>query len=88
MKKIFSLILGLILCLTIFNMPLISDAEEEFVEEKVHCEVNIDDDFSDERVIVVLRNEISRQLRDYTPEDFPEIDCEHVRFNRTHKKDV
>lgn len=53
-------------------------AQQEEFEEKIYCKATIDDDFTDDRVIIVLNREITRQFRKYTPEDFPEIDCAQV----------
>ena len=35
-------------------------------------------DFTDDAVMVVLTHEASLQFVDYTPEDFPEIECEAI----------
>ena len=52
--------------------------EPEPEPEKVLCTATIDDDFNDAAVILVMRREASRELLDYTPADFPEIDCINV----------
>ena len=44
-------------------------------ETKIYSTATAADDFVDNHVLVVLTNEASLQFRDYSPEDFPEIDC-------------
>ena len=46
--------------------------------EKTYCTATIDDDFRDDHVIVIFDRATSRKLLDYSPEDFPEIDCVEV----------
>ena len=57
---------------------LLVSAQQEVFEEKIYCKATIDDDFTDDRVIIVLNLETTRQFREYTTEDFPEIDCAQV----------
>ena len=35
--------------------------------------------FSNDRVIVVIKHDVSMEFYDYGPEDFPEIECKHVQ---------
>jgi len=42
-------------------------------------------DFADDTVLVVLTNEASLQFIDYTPEDFPEIECAEIEDLSTGK---
>ena len=60
------------MCLTALavNYP---DALIEVTEKKITCNVRIDDDFSDSRVLVVMNAEESSRLKDYSAADFPEI---------------
>lgn len=44
-------------------------------ETKIYSTATAADDFVDNHVLVVLTNEASLQFRDYSPEDFSEIDC-------------
>lgn len=48
---------------------------EEISEEKVYCNVTIDDNFTDNEVLVVLTNEESLEFNEYTVNDFGEINC-------------
>ena len=47
-------------------------------EEKIYCTAALEDDFADNRVLIVLTNIASLKLKTYTPEDFPEIQCASV----------
>ena len=54
------------------------DTVEGIVEPKVHSNATLDDDFADNRVMVVLNNAASLKLKTYTAADFPEIQCASV----------
>ncbi len=71
-----------ILVLTIVFLGLFSSnitKAEEMSEEKVYCNATIDDNFSDERVIVVLKNRESKLFKEYTTNNFPEVECSNVK---------
>ncbi len=51
---------------------------EAITEEKIYYEENIDDDFNNDKVIIVLSKEETNKFKEYTPSDFPEIDCESI----------
>ena len=51
---------------------------EGIVEPKVFSNATLDDDFADNRVMVVLNNAASLKLKTYTAADFPEIGCASV----------
>ena len=48
------------------------------VEEKIFSKATLEDDFADNRVLVVLNNAASLKLKTYTAADFPEIQCASV----------
>lgn len=50
----------------------------ESIEQKIYCKATLEDNFADDKVIIVLNKEATRQFRTYTPEDFPEIECSSV----------
>ena len=47
-------------------------------EEKVYSQATMEDDFTQDRVIITLTKQETRKFKTYTPEDFPEIDCETI----------
>ena len=51
---------------------------EGIVEPKIYSNVSLEDDFADNRVMVVLNNAASLKLKTYTSADFPEIQCKSV----------
>ena len=50
----------------------------ELEEEKIYSDVTVDDPFSSERVVVVLKKAASMNFKTYSPKDFPEIPCTSV----------
>lgn len=69
------LILLLIFCLT---QPR-AYASTSPSEEKIICTATLENNFSGGSVLILLTNEASLQLKEYTPADFPEISCVSVR---------
>jgi len=49
------------------------------IEEKVTCTATLDDEFADNRVLVVLNNKTSLEFKTYTASDFSEIGCKNVK---------
>ena len=49
--------------------------------EKVYCKATLDDEFTENEIMIVLTNEASLEYvyHDYTPADFAEIGCVEVR---------
>lgn len=47
-------------------------------ERKIYSTATIEDDFTNDSVIVVLNKEATRSFKKYTPRDFSEIDCVQV----------
>ena len=84
-KKLFALILAFIL-LSSLALPgsaavpdelLASDASLPLSEEKAYCNATLEDEFADDRVVVVLSNKASTSLRTYTTADFEGIGLEY-----------
>ena len=53
-------------------------AEDNFAEEKFFCTATVNDDFTDDCVLIVLNKQETMQFKTYSVEDFPEVDCEAV----------
>ena len=51
---------------------------DTIVEEKKYYNGTIEDDFSDDKIIIVLSKEETNKYKNYTISDFPEIDCKSV----------
>ena len=51
---------------------------DTIVEEKTYYNGTIEDNFSDDKIIIVLSKEETNKYKDYTISDFPEIDCQSV----------
>ena len=73
-KKILALTLVLVLLCSIMlpgsaALPVLaqaSDAPVPLSDEKVYCNATLEDDFADDRVVVVLSNKASTSLHTYT----------------------
>lgn len=48
---------------------------EPLLEEKIYSNATLDDEFADNRVLVVMSNQASLQFNQYDAEDFDEINC-------------
>ena len=95
-KKLFALILAFIL-LSSLALPgsaavpdglLASDASLPLSEEKAYCNATLEDDFADDRVVVVLSNKASTSLRTYTTADFEGIGCTKVQNLTQHTTEL
>ena len=66
------------------NVEVAKDVESEIkdkadkLDQKVQYEGVIEDNFSDDTVIIVLNESETHKFKIYTPNDFPEIDCVSV----------
>jgi len=49
------------------------------IEEKLSCLATLEDNFSDNRVLVALKTEVSKGLKSYSKEDFSEVSCVSVK---------
>ncbi len=93
MKKITALLLALILAVA-SAIPAFAETDQFFSsvsenksaelvsveaeEEKIYCDATLDDDFEDDSVIVMLKNDVSLELDDYDKYDFSEVNAEKV----------
>lgn len=88
MKKLLALILALtLLVLGVQTVAFAEgDGEPDPVEpeEKLYCNATLDDDFTDDCVLVMLFNEQSLKLLTYTPDDFPVDNISEVKDLTTH----
>ena len=79
-KKIFMLTIALLM--VFFGKSFVNaqsnQNNNQSIEEKVYYSGTIDDDFLDDSIIIVLSKEETDRLKDYTIDDFPEIDCKSV----------
>ena len=76
---LFSLSLTIVSTLFCFSLPTSANEisiEEE--EQKVYSQATIEDDFSDSRIMVVLKHDISMELKEYSTEDFSEVGIKSV----------
>lgn len=81
--------LAILTTTTTFSITAIGDTTNPFpeeqpisiteTEEKIPCTATIDDDFEEGVVLVVIKKEFSEINKEYTPEDFPEINCTEVK---------
>lgn len=82
MKKIMSCLLTLVvigsLLLLCFPSQHIYAENEIWIEEKIYSNATIDDEFADNRVLVVMSNQASLQFNQYDDRDFDEISCKNV----------
>lgn len=47
-------------------------------EAKTYCKLTIEDDFSENAILVVLNNATSKKSKSFSASDFPEVDCKEV----------
>lgn len=87
-KKILALTLVVVLLCSVMlpssaALPVLaqaSDAPVPLSDEKVYCNATLEDDFADDRVVVVLSNKASTSLRTFTKADFSGIGCTKVQL--------
>lgn len=82
MKKIFCELVCIVFFANLFLSNGVIDgvcAENNvFVEEEIISNVTLEDEFADNRVMVVMSNEVSLQFNQYDAGDFSEINCNRV----------
>ena len=76
MKKRFLLVIVMFLLFTLSNFVSVRATT---VEEKVYSTATIEDEFSDERVIVILNEKTSQTFKEYKISDFSEIKCKDIK---------
>ena len=85
MKK--NVLLLLMLLMIVLSISLLSSVygyqesiyEEDLTDETIYSTATLDDNFSDDRVIVVLTRRASRDLREFTTSEFAEMRFSYVR---------
>ena len=74
--KFFCIVLAIVLGCSFLNVNLLYvnalmiNDDTSLMEEKSYCSATIEDEFSQDRIIVVLTNEASLQLKHYDQSDF------------------
>ena len=89
MKKVVSLMMAILIVIsaiissTALSVPNSYDVSSESLgtlstEEKILTEVDINDNFREDEIIVVLNNSASKELKSYSTADFSELSVESV----------
>lgn len=75
------IVIFLLLCTVSPVFALNTNIENEYTssEEKIYCKATIDDDFANNRILVVLKNNESLKLKSYSSDDFYGITCKSVK---------
>ncbi len=73
MKKLMSVFLIMVLLATSINLIPVASAEDD-----KWGEISVNDEFSDDRIIVIMENDASLKFKSYNANDFADIDCEEV----------
>lgn len=55
------------------------EEKNEKLDKKVYFSGSVEDEFTSDKVIIVLNENETHKFKNYTPEDFPEIDCVAVK---------
>lgn len=59
----------------LFGNAIIADEDTFRLEEKVYCNASIEDEFAEDRVLVVMTNKDSMETSYYSRDDFLEVEC-------------
>ncbi len=85
MTKLISLLTAFLLIIALASHSMAASAETEYLdiyadsEVKVFSNPTLEDEFADDRILVVLSNDASLEFNDRTADDFSSIDCAKVR---------
>ncbi len=71
-KIIIIFIAVLIIATNNVNVKIVASSDEE---ELIICNANINDNFDDSKILITLKNSVSLQMKEYTINDFLEINC-------------
>lgn len=77
-KKMLCCLLAFALVLVLWGVSAILPVDAEPMPDETIGSVTMQNDFTDDKVMVVLTHEASLQFIDYTPADFPEIECAEI----------
>lgn len=79
MSKMFKRIMSIMLVgVLLLSTSMIIQAAEK--EEKIYTDVDINDDFSDDKVVIVIFHEYSGLDKEWHIEDFPGVDIESIDY--------
>lgn len=80
-------ILFLLICFSnlcfIFAVDTAAESKDIYSEEKVYSKATLEDDFADNRILVVLKNGASLDFKNHDVLDFSDIGCKSVRSMST-----
>lgn len=79
-------VVAIIFCLFVSYIPKVQAYTIDPIDGKIECTATVDDEFADDRVLIVLNEESSYSLKDYTAADFSELGCtkvEDLTYNAT-----
>ncbi len=76
-KKMLGLLVVLFLLFGVLQNKA-ANAQNEELDEKVYCTATLEDDFAENRVLVVFDNESSLKFDELQPSDFSEVNCTNV----------
>lgn len=77
-KYLYIVVLSLFMTISFKFVSVKADADTEEREKLIVCDATLNDDFLDNSVIIVLKNNISLQFNKYNCDDFNEINCTKV----------
>lgn len=77
-KKMLCCLLAFALVLVLWGVSAILPVDAEPMPDETIGSVTMQNDFTDDKVLIVLTHEASLQFINYTPADFPEIECAEI----------
>jgi len=81
MKRIgraMSMVLALVMVLGMVRYRVVNAEMAEKSEAKVYSNATLDEEFADDRVLVVLKNDVSLKFEDLQASEFSDVDCAKV----------
>ncbi len=79
MLKITTLITSFIILILGTPNTSLDFSSQNIEEEKIYCEATMEDEFAEDRVLVVLNEEVSSKSKEYDKNDFSKIRCKDVK---------
>lgn len=77
-NKIITFIIVILLLSIIFKNTLHICAKDFDNEELIICNATVEDDYIEDTIIVVFKHNVSFEFKEYTIEDFNDINCIYV----------
>ena len=65
--------------LPVLLLPAKETAFAEETTEKIYCDATLEDEFSSDRVLVVLKESVSSEAKSYSANNFSEISCQSIK---------